>query len=428
MDGLRALLVAYAFPPTGGAGVQRVLKLARYLPDHGVTPAVLTVSNPSVPLRDQSLEIPSTLEILRARTFEPGYALKAQTWKAQAQNSWRSGVGALARKALVPDPQVLWQPAAQLALARRFATRRDEVVFISAPPFSQFLLAPLVRAGRAPALVLDYRDEWSTLRESYEMGAGRWLGDVLEPRLVRLAHAITTSTEAFREHLLQRFPFLRPERVVTIPNGFDRADFPSPLPAAPADPSRLTLTYAGTVFRLTSPTGLLAAIRRLHARSPELTRLLRVRFIGRIVETERAVFAGMDAMGVECTGYLPHREMMNQLATSHLVLCLLDDVPGAERVHPAKVFELMALGRPCLTLAPEGALTDLVRECRLGDRLAPRDEVGIEQYLERSLRAFRDGQVPTQPAPMNIDRFDRRAQAGDFARVFADAVKWAEQR
>jgi glycosyltransferase involved in cell wall biosynthesis len=425
MDGLRALLVSYAFPPTGGAGVQRVLKLAQYLPDHGVTPAVLTVSNPSVPLSDQSLEIPSTLEILRARTFEPSYGLKAQTWKAQAQKSWRSRMIGLARKALVPDPQILWQPAAQATLARRFATRRNEVIFISAPPFSQFLLAPLVRLGRAPALVLDYRDEWTTLRESYEMGAGRWLGDVLEPRLLRMAHAITTATEAFRQHLLERFPFLRPERVVTVPNGYDRSDIPSPLPAPPND--RLTLTYAGTLFRLTSPTGLLAAIRRLHARSPELTQLLRVRFIGRIVETERAALAGMEAMGVECTGYLPHRQMMNQLAASHLVLCLLDDVPGAERIYPAKIFELMALGRPCLTLAPDGALTDLVRECHLGDRLAPRDEDGITQYLEKSLRAFRDGQLPNQPAPVGIDRYDRRVLAGDFARVFEDAIGWAER-
>src|SRR6185295_9483613 len=53
---LNALVVSYAFPPVGGAGVQRVTKLVKYLPSYGVTPAVLTVRNPSVPLRDESLE------------------------------------------------------------------------------------------------------------------------------------------------------------------------------------------------------------------------------------------------------------------------------------------------------------------------------------------------------------------------------------
>ena len=54
---LRAMLVSYVWPPTGGAGVGRVLKLAKYLSHHGVSPRVLTVSNPSVPLHDDSLEL-----------------------------------------------------------------------------------------------------------------------------------------------------------------------------------------------------------------------------------------------------------------------------------------------------------------------------------------------------------------------------------
>ena len=56
MDPLRALLVTYVFPPTGGVGTERVRKLAKYLPAHGVVPSVLTALNPSVPLIDKSTE------------------------------------------------------------------------------------------------------------------------------------------------------------------------------------------------------------------------------------------------------------------------------------------------------------------------------------------------------------------------------------
>src|SRR5581483_9788229 len=48
----RVLLVAYQFPPVGGAGVQRVTKFVKYLPRHGWDVSVLTVANPSVPLYD----------------------------------------------------------------------------------------------------------------------------------------------------------------------------------------------------------------------------------------------------------------------------------------------------------------------------------------------------------------------------------------
>jgi glycosyltransferase involved in cell wall biosynthesis len=416
---LKALVVSYAFPPTGGAGVQRVLKLVKYLPAHGVTPAVLTAGNPSVPVRDPSLlaELPAGLEVIRARTLEPGYRLKHATWNAARL---RSRAASLARACCLPDPQVLWQPAAQAALARRlFGRERDDVVLISGPPFSQFLLAPLTRLRRPTALVLDYRDEWSTTRSTYEMAgrAANAAGALLEPRLLRLADAVTTATEEFRAELLSRFAFLDSARVVAIPNGYDPADFSRSLPEPPA--GRFVVSYAGTVFRLTTARWLLDAVRLLHERTPELAELLRVRFIGRIVETELEPFE--QAPGVERLGYRPHAEVLAELASSHLTLCLLDELPGAERIYPAKIFELMRLGRPCLVLSPEGALARLVRRHRAGELVAPRDPAAIADALARRLREFADGRAPERASSVGIERYDRWRLAGEFAAVLRQA-------
>lgn len=427
---LRALIVAYSFPPVGGAGVQRMSKLVKYLGARGVTPSVLTVENPSVPLRDESLvgELPRDLEVVRARTLEPSYAAKAAAWSASAGKPTVtrraiSALSATARAVLIPDAQVLWQPAAQLALARRLRTRRDDVVLVSGPPFSQFLVAPLVRARRDVGVVLDYRDEWSTYRTSYEMTASpaaRFAGDVLEPALLRCAHFVTTATEEFREELLKSHRFLSNERVVTIPNGYDPADFPSDLPDPPND--RFVLTYAGTIFRLTSPRGLLGAIRRLHQAEPELARRLSVRFLGRVVDTERHLFEGAVSLGVTLHGYVPHSEVLPSLSASHMTLCLLDDVPGAERIYPAKIFELMHLRRPVLTIAPEGALTRLARRHALGDVLMPRDEEGIAAVLAARLRS-----TSLRSSPVDVEQYDRRALAGRFAEVLRAAAAAARR-
>jgi len=434
--GLRALVVSYNFPPVGGAGVQRMSKLVRYLPSHGVSPSVLTVANPSVPLRDASLEgdLPPGVEVVRARTFEPDYRVKQAAVSASAAppTPMRRAISALsstAKAVLVPDPQVLWLPGAELALLRRLARGNDDAILISGPPFSQFLLAPLARLRPGVAVVLDYRDEWSTYRTSYENTASpmaRIAGDLLEPAILRLAHRVTTATEEFREELLRRHRFLSQENVITIPNGFDPADFPADLPDPPTD--RFVLTYAGTVFRLTGARGLLGAIRRLHAESPELAKLLEVRFLGRVVDTERAYFEGSEALGVRMLGYVPHDEVLTSLSASHLTLCLLDDVPGVERIYPAKIFELMHLGRRTLTLAPEGALTRLVRRHELGEVVAPRDEAAIAEILARHLREFRDtppAQRNLRSSPKDIAQFDRRALAGRFAAVLGDAVRAA---
>ena len=449
-DSLRALVVSYSFPPVGGAGVQRVLKLTKYLPAHGVTPAVLTVSNPSVPVLDPSLarDFPPALEVVRVRTFEPGYAVKKAAWSASAGASAGAGAGAsagagawrtrairqlssLAKQLLVPDPQVLWQPAAQRALASRLARKKDDVIFVSGPPFSQFLLAPLARMRPGVAVVLDYRDEWSTYRTTYEMMGGRLaaaVGDPLEAAILRRAHAVTTATDEFRDNLLARFSFLDPARVVSIPNGYDPDDFPRDLPSPPAD--KLVVTYAGTIFKLTSARGLLGAVKRLHEREPELAKRLEVNFIGRIVDTELDAFEGTEALGVKRLGYVAHEEVVRALSASHMVLCILDDVPGVERIYPAKIFELMFLGRPTLTLSPPGALTRLVARHHLGDLLPPRDEAAIAENLAVRLRAFTnggDGRNAVATEATGIERYHRRALAGEFAAVFRDALRDARR-
>jgi glycosyltransferase involved in cell wall biosynthesis len=435
---LRALLVSYSFPPVGGAGVQRVVKLAKYLPLHGVRPAVLTVANASVPVRDESLlrDVPAQMEIARARTLEPGYAAKREAWRAAAANgSLRSRAvrtaARIARQVLLPDPQLLWQPAAQHALLARIAAKRDDVMLVSGPPFSQFLLAPLARAGGL-GVVLDYRDEWKTLQSTYEMAGSaplaRRLCDPLEAALLRRAHAVVTATDAFRASLLERFPQLDPARVVAIPNGYDPDDFPDDLPAPPSD--RFVLTYAGTVFALTSARGLLGGIRRLHAARPDLGARLRVRFLGRVVETEEGAFEGAAAIGVERTGYVPHDAVLRELAASHLTACLLDDVAGAERILPAKVFELMRLGRPVLTLAaPGSALARLAERHALGPIAPPRDEAAIAAALQGAVERFDRGDKGLEPwrnAP-GVERYDRRALAGEFAEILRAAASDARR-
>ena len=430
---LRALLVSYCFPPVGGAGVQRIAKLAKYLPLHGVRPAVLTAANPSVPLCDESLlrDVSSTLEIARARTLEPPYRAKQALWQGQPSAALTRGIARVARNLLFPDPQLLWQPAAHAVLAARIARRRDDVVLVSAPPFSQFLMAPLARAAGL-GVVLDYRDEWTTLHTSYEMArssVAKFLGDPLEAALLRRAHAIVMATDEFRVQALARFPFLDPARVVVIPNGYDPEDFPVERASPPSN--RFVATYAGTVFALTSARGLLGAVRRLHSRDPDLARLLRLRFLGRVVETELDSFAGTEALGVERSGYVSHQRVLNELAASHLALCMLDDVSGAERVYPAKIFELMRLGRPVLTLAPpESALARLVDRHGIGPALHPRDEAAIASALEQRLHAFRRGdyRLETGQNATTIQRYDRRALAAQFAELLREAASSARRR
>ena len=63
----RALVIAYFFPPLGGAGVQRTLKFVKYLPEFGWNATVVSTRSRMYP-RDTELvrEIPESTRVVRA--------------------------------------------------------------------------------------------------------------------------------------------------------------------------------------------------------------------------------------------------------------------------------------------------------------------------------------------------------------------------
>ncbi len=65
----RVLIISYYWPPSGGSGVQRWVKFAKYLPEEGWLPVIYTPENPELIAVDRTLEqeIPDEAEILRKR-------------------------------------------------------------------------------------------------------------------------------------------------------------------------------------------------------------------------------------------------------------------------------------------------------------------------------------------------------------------------
>jgi hypothetical protein len=434
---VRVLFVSYVFPPAGGAGVQRLVKWVRYLPEFGVTPVVLTAANASVPVRDDTLanDVPPEIRIVRAATLEPGYAAKQlalatarpnhKKVRRPAVRGWAAAAARSAGMLLYPDPQVLWIPGAigKLGSFIRGLGRIDGAV-ITAPPFSAFLLLPWLQRRLGIPVVLDYRDEWTTtLAAGHDHTASRFsqaVSNRLESWLLTNARAVTTATDEYRTALLARFPKLDPTKLVFLPNGFDPRDLPphTPLPHG----EKFVLTYAGTVFRLTSLRGLLAALRLLRERNAARFRRLEVRIYGRVAPAEEDSLSDAESLGIKRFGYVSHADVLSALSRSHVNLCVLDDVPGAERIYPAKAFELMALRRRCLVLAPPGALERLARRHDMGEVVGPRDVEAIANTIEGYLERWERDAFASEHEPKGIERYDRRALAGELARVLSRVV------
>src|SRR5438034_90766 len=68
----RVLMIAHHFPPAGGSGANRALAFARYLPEYGWQPIVITPAAAWASNRDDDLlvQIPHDVRVVRTRSLE----------------------------------------------------------------------------------------------------------------------------------------------------------------------------------------------------------------------------------------------------------------------------------------------------------------------------------------------------------------------
>lgn len=433
----RVLVVSYTFPPVGGAGVQRVTKFVKYLPQHGWLPTVLTVANPSVPVLDHSLDadVPAEVKVVRARSLEPSYALKKSV--GTSSHNTHSAVGSIkqflrnvarstAGLLLQPDTQVLWYPKAVSVGRGELNSMQYDAVLVTAPPFSAFLIGnALARRARLP-LLLDYRDEWTISNDYLENKRLGTLSQAIQTRMensvLRSAHSVVATTQASAASLRQRCAEAKANVDVScIYNGFDVDDF---LHLQPVDRNRslCRIVYTGTLWNLTSIAPFVDALRRLEVHSPELVERIEVVLVGRKVGGQLDQVQALRATRCQVVehDYLDHTRALNILGSADAVCLLLSDVPGAERVVPAKLFEYVACRRPILAILPHGESWDLLNDVPRASRLLPSDTSGIARWLSSAVNSqeLRSDQGSSEVP----DGFDRRSQARQLAETLEKMV------
>ena len=69
----RVLIITYYWPPSGGSGVQRWLKMSKYLPEYGWQPVIYTPEDGEFPIEDPTLlkDVPREAEIIKRPIVEP---------------------------------------------------------------------------------------------------------------------------------------------------------------------------------------------------------------------------------------------------------------------------------------------------------------------------------------------------------------------
>ena len=88
----KVLVIAYYWPPNGGAGVQRWVKFVKYLNKFNWEPIIYTPKNNELSIEDKSLlkDIPGNLKIIQTNIWEP-YAIYKKFIRAKKDEKRHTG-------------------------------------------------------------------------------------------------------------------------------------------------------------------------------------------------------------------------------------------------------------------------------------------------------------------------------------------------
>lgn len=445
------LFVAYEFPPRGESGVQRSAKFAKYLPQFGYRPLVLTAAEREADATglkiDRSLaEDVRNTEIFPCRGSE--HFLMRLPDRIEPLRR-------VLKFCLRPDRNVLaWLPRAKRTALKIARQRRIDVIYTSVSPFSSGLLGRKLKRLLGVPWVVDFRDPWADnlmgfwpTRLHYRIEAAQ------EYRVVEAADAVVVVTPTMKDLMVRRYPQWA-DKVHVICNGFDAEDFWRCNGRPPSGKlqiahtgrmvdhdrktvrgswgplsrfwfSRIAFRHAFVDFTTHSPYYLLHAVRQLLDERPQLQDKITLAFAGTFGRSNLELVRQLNLENVVSDkGYLPHAQSVQLLMDSDvLFLPLMRSTDGRRSyIYTGKIFEYLATGKPILAAVPDGDARDLIQRARAGWCVDPRDIGAIKALLADLVERKTAQSLTVNPDQQVIAQYERRKLTGQLATLFDSLI------
>jgi glycosyltransferase involved in cell wall biosynthesis len=427
----KILVITYYWPPSGGAGVQRILKFVKYLPQFDIEPVVLTIDEKSAfyPATDESLrnEIPKGIKVYRTRSFEPLKILSSFVGK---RNIPQSGFSNRSHKGIfhtllrfirgnffIPDARVGWVKHAYRAACRIIEEEKIDTVLISSPPHSTQLVGlKLKNKYKYLKWIADLRDPWTDIYYYKEMLHTQWAkskDSKLEKEVVERADEIIVVSKPIEETFRSKATAKLENTFHVIPNGYDEEDFTG---AVQEMDDAFVITYAGTIADTYNPQIFFECLRKLKATFPGMK--LKLRFVGGRTENIVAIIKANELEPeLELISHVSHEQAIRFMRSTNALLLVIPDVPGSKGILTGKLFEYLAARKPIINIGPaDGEAAEIISECRAGRTFERNEQEAIVNYLYELVRQWNQNQH-ADIDDNSINKYSRRSQTEQLAAI-----------
>ncbi len=420
----KVLIITYFWPPAGGPGVQRVLKFAKYLPQFGWQPVILTVKDGEFPAIDNSLlsEIPDDIKVYKTKSLEPFALYKKFTGKKKEDkiptyvlnksenDTIRDKISKWIRNNIfIPDAKIGWKPAAIKSGLKIIEQENIDLIFASSPPHSVQLIAKKLAQKSKLKWVADFRDPWMEI--VYYQGIKRSLiTRFIDAKLEKSVFRFADSVISINQNLLDLFNKKVPlSNSVLIPNGYDEQDFTNIIQK---DPAVFTITYAGVLSKERIPYALIAVLKNFMAQKRKFNFVI----IGKVCQefSEEIEKNGLTG-NTQFVNYIPHKEVLKYLLNSSVLLLVIDDVPQNKGFSTGKIFDYLFCKKPILALGPvDGEAAKMILETDSGKMHDYHDSEGVEQTLNTYYASWSS---PQMHHAFKIENYNRKSLTKKLAQA-----------
>ncbi len=455
----KVLIIDYDFPPARTSGVYRPLKFAKYLPEFGWQPIILTVKNYPREFMDETLldQLPPDTVIRRAYSWELvrfEKALFTRLFKRTPQPASSAGDSdpekrksratllSLIRKYIlsplswftnsflyVPDDKIGWLPLAAYEGFKTIRREKIDLIFSTSPPETNHMVALFLKLITGKPWVAEVRDPWTdnSIRPDFP-GVRVKFENWLERTVIRKADAILHDGYGMARMAREKFTDISPGKFHAITNGFDEADFEG-LNAgeiyAENKTTYLNLVNVGTIYERSAFEHFLKGFAKALA-SQECGNNMRITLIGDVIPMWRQILAKKPFKDhVDLIGFKPHGEMIRLIMEADVLLSIsfAADERTRDKIIPGKIFELIRTGRPIFMIGWEGECSEIVEKSGLG-KFVPSHNVDLisETIIEYYNRKVND-ELGTTPNWDYINRFERKNLTGTLAEFFESVLE-----
>lgn len=391
MEKKKVIIITYYWPPSGGPGVQRWLKFAKYLPDNNIEPIIIAPhpDHAEYPIRDNSLlnDVSSNLEVHLTdnssfydtyKKFTKAKSAPYSGFANDANPSFKQKISRFIRgNFFLPDSRRGWNKFAFKKAVELIEKHNIETVITTSPPHSTQLVGLALKRRFGIKWIADMRDPWTDIyyyNNFYPTNLAKVIDRNYEKKVLESADYVISVSEFIKKQFAAKSKKIDANKILVIPNGFDKSDFPS---TSHKDNDTFTISYTGTLASNYDITTFIEVLRNINIS-------YRLQFVGKVDENIQKYIENKIGHNAIFKGFVPHCESIKTLLSSDMLLLVIPVIKDNEGILTGKLFEYIGSGKPILCLGPKhGDAANIIAHAEAGITCNYSDIEDINNFINK---------------------------------------------